>query len=78
MRVAAVVTHEHAYSEPSREYAARVLALAPDLCGYGLVEGKSGCDHKRVKRYTPTGHCMASGQQGLFAGPRGLALPALA
>jgi uncharacterized protein YbgA (DUF1722 family)/uncharacterized protein YbbK (DUF523 family) len=66
VRVMDVATHEHDYTEQIQAYATRVLAMAPELCGYVLVKGSPSCGFERVKRYTPEGHCVASDQQGIF------------
>jgi len=67
VRALDVDTHQQDYTDQLAGYAATVLALAPEMCGYILVKGSPSCGYDRVKRYADNGHGVASDLQGVFA-----------
>ena len=67
VRVLDVATHTEDYTDQLSNYAATVLELAPELCGYILVKGSPSCGYDRVKRFAENGHGIASDQQGIYA-----------
>ncbi len=77
VRALDVDTHSRDYTDQLAGYARKVLALAPELCGYILVKGSPSCGYERVKRFADNGHSVASDQQGVFAAALGRADPLL-
>ena len=67
VRVLDVATHSRDYTEDIAAYADKVLALAPEICGYILVKSSPSCGYGRVKRFSGKGYLLAFDQQGVFA-----------
>lgn len=67
VRALDVASHSEDYTDALADYAGRVLAVAPELCGYVLVKGSPSCGYDRVKRFADNGYSVASDQQGIFA-----------
>ncbi|MEH6636798.1 MAG: DUF523 and DUF1722 domain-containing protein [Halioglobus sp.] len=77
VRALDVETHQNDYTQALAAYAATVVSLAPELCGYILVKGSPSCGYERVKRYADNGYGVASDQQGIFAAALSVADPLL-
>ena len=77
VRALDVETHQNDYTQALAAYAATVVSLAPELCGYVLVKGSPSCGYERVKRYADNGYGVASDQQGIFAAALSVADPLL-
>jgi len=67
VRALDVDSHRHDFTDRLAGYAATVLSLAPELCGYILVKGSPSCGYERVKRFNPDGRGVASDLQGIYA-----------
>ncbi|WP_101759893.1 DUF523 and DUF1722 domain-containing protein [Oceanicoccus sp. KOV_DT_Chl] len=55
------------YSEPMKNYAAKISKQHGDLAGYILVKGSPSCGYDRVKRYNQQGNVAGHDAMGLFA-----------
>ena len=77
VRALDVDTHSNDFTDKLAAYAGKVLALAPELCGYILVKGSPSCGFERVKRFSDNGHSVASDQRGIFAAALAQADPLL-
>ena len=77
VRAVDVGTHSKDYTQALTAYAAGVLSLAPQLCGYILVKDSPSCGYERVKRHADNGTVVASDQQGIFAAALATADPLL-
>jgi len=67
IRALDVDSHSNDFTDRLASYAATVLSLAPELCGYILVKGSPSCGYERVKRFNMDGRGVASDLQGIYA-----------
>jgi len=54
------------YTEPMRNFAARVVSSNQNLAGYILVKGSPSCGLARVKRYNANGNVVLNDAEGVF------------
>ncbi|MFK8047442.1 MAG: YbgA family protein [Halioglobus sp.] len=54
------------YTDPMRNFAARVVSSNQNLAGYILVKGSPSCGLARVKRYNAKGNVVLNDAEGVF------------